>query len=279
MSKDSDTGSIYIGDVGLSTHDEINVLTYGGNYGWPVYEGEVQGPENGCGITSLLNDMPHELPLTAFSREDAGSIIGGHVYRGSEFTSFNGKYITADYITEKILSVDISSGEVSTLGSMPRRPISFGEDADGDIFYLTAGNNIQLLRFVEPGVVTGVPQTLTATGAFTDVENLVVKDGFLPYELIDPFWSDGALKKRWMAIPNDGNPDTVDEQINYSENGIWEFPVGSVMIKHFDYPIDENNPEVTQKVETRFSIKIAMEIGLSYHISGMLHKPMQLLLI
>merc|ERR1711862_274788 len=151
--------------------------------------------------------MPHELPLTAFSREDAGSIIGGHVYRGSEFTSFNGKYITADYITEKILSVDISSGEVSTLGSMPRRPISFGEDADGDIFYLTAGNNIQLLRFVEPGVATGVPQTLTATGAFTDVENLVVRDGFLPYELIDPFWSDGALKKRWMAIPNDGNPD------------------------------------------------------------------------
>ena len=255
MSKDSDTGLIYIGDVGLSTHDEINVLSYGGNYGWPVYEGMAQGPENGCGIVTLLNDMEHQEPLTAFSREDAGSIIGGHVYRGSEFTSFNGKYITADYITEKILSVDISSGEVSTLGSMPRRAISFGEDSDGDIFYLTAGNNIQLLRFVEPGVVTGVPQTLTATGAFTDVENLVVKDGFLPYELIDPFWSDGALKKRWMAIPNDGNPDSATEQINYSENGIWEFPVGSVMIKHFDYPIDENNPNITQKVETRFSIK------------------------
>jgi|GEM_PF-1800736 len=259
MSKDSETGLIYIGDVGLSTHDEINVLSAGANFGWPLFEGAVEGPENGCGITSLLNDMPHKLPLTAFSRLDAGSIIGGFVYRGIEFTSYIESYITADYNTRKIFSINIGTGEERVIGTLPIKPISFGEDAGGDIYYLLEGRNNQLLRFVEPGVVSGVPQTLTETGAFADVENLVVKESFLPYELIDPFWSDGALKKRWMAIPNDGNPDTADEQINYSENGIWEFPVGSVMIKHFDYPIDENNPAVTQKVETRFSIKNSNE--------------------
>ncbi|WP_324027975.1 PKD domain-containing protein [Maribacter sp. BPC-D8] len=255
MSKDSQTGSIYLGEVGFSTHDEINVLSSGANYGWPVYEGPADGPFNGCDVDGLLNDMPHQLPLTAFSRDDAGSIIGGYVYRGSEFTAFNGDYITADWLTQKILSVNIATGDVTTLGTLPRRPISFGEDSDGDIYYLTQGNNVQLLRFVEPGVVIGVPQTLTETGAFTDVENLVVADGYLPYELIDPFWSDGAVKKRWMAIPNDGNPNTAAEQIDFSENGVWEFPIGTVLIKHFDYPIDENNSTVLEKVETRFSIK------------------------
>ncbi|MGB7450247.1 MAG: PKD domain-containing protein, partial [Ornithinimicrobium sp.] len=100
-----------------------------------------------------------------------------------------------------------------------------------------------------------MPQKLSDTNAFSDLGSLTVTDGFLPYDMIDPFWSDGAYKKRWMAIPNDGTHDTPGERIKFSEDGVWEFPVGSVIIKHFDYPVDENDPTVTRKVETRFSIK------------------------
>jgi uncharacterized repeat protein (TIGR03806 family) len=254
MSKDSQTGELYIGEVGQSTHEEINVVSSGKNYGWPVWEGNIAPPNYDCGIV-MLDGMAHEAPLTAFPRTDAGSIIGGHVYRGTEFTSSNGRFITADWVTQQIFSVNITDGSYETLGTLPRRPISFGENNNGDIFYLTQGNNVQLLKFVEPGVSSGMPQTLTATGAFTDLQNLTVADGFVPYEMIDPFWSDGALKKRWLAVPNNGTHDTAAEQIQFSEDGTWIFPVGSVLIKHFDYPIDDNDPSITQKLETRFSIK------------------------
>ncbi|WP_324025967.1 PQQ-dependent sugar dehydrogenase [Maribacter sp. BPC-D8] len=254
MSKDSQTGNLYIGEVGQSTHDEINIVSKGGNYGWPVWEGEVPGPFNQCYI-EMLNDMEHQVPLTAFVRDDAKSIIGGQVYRGNEFATYNGKYISADWLTQKIFSVDILDGSYVTLGTLPKRPISFGEGTDGNIYYLLQGNNVQLLRFVAPSIPTGMPQLLSETGAFSDLSNLTVTDGFVPYEMIDAFWSDGASKKRWMAIPNNGTHNSPQEQIQFSEDGNWIFPIGSVLIKHFDYPVDENNPEVTKKIETRFSIK------------------------
>ncbi|WP_236973396.1 PQQ-dependent sugar dehydrogenase [Maribacter sp. 6B07] len=254
MSKDSQTGKLFIGEVGQSTHDEINIVAKGKNYGWPVWEGEIAGPFNQCNI-QMLNNMEHEVPLTSFSRDDAKSIIGGQVYRGSEFTSYNGKYISADWLTQKIFSVDINNGSHVTLGTLPKRPISFGEGSDGNIYYLLQGNNVQLLRFVAPLLSSGAPQLLSETGVFTDMNNLKVTNGFVPYETIDAFWSDGAVKKRWMALPNDGTYDSEEEQIQYSENGNWIFPVGSVLVKHFDYPTNENNPDITIKIETRFSIK------------------------
>ncbi|MEO9507393.1 MAG: PQQ-dependent sugar dehydrogenase [Maribacter dokdonensis] len=254
MSKDSQTGELFIGEVGQSTHDEINIVSKGKNYGWPVWEGEVPGPFNQCNI-EMLNDMGHELPLTAFSRADAGSIIGGNVYRGGIYTSFIGKFIAADWVTRKIFSVDINSGSYEVIGTLPKRPISFGEGTDRNIYYLVQGNNVSLYRFVAPGTEDTMPRKLSETGAFVDLENLTVTDGFVPYDLIDSFWSDGAYKKRWIAIPNNGNHNSPEEQIQFSEDGAWIFPVGSVLIKHFDYPVDDNNPAITKKVETRFSVK------------------------
>ena len=255
MTKDSQTGIFYMGEVGEITHEEINVISKGSNYGWPLFEASIPGPQNQCGLTGLLDGMPNQLPLVEFPRADAGSIIGGYVYRGTEAPDFIGNYISADWLTRQIFSVDIGTGIYDNLGALPRRPISFGQDQQGELYYLTGGQNVQLLRFVQPGAVTGVPQTLSATNAFADLESLTVSDGFIPYDMIDPFWSDGAYKKRWMSIPNDGTHDTAQEQIQFSENGVWEFPIGTVIIKHFDYPVDDRDPDITKKIETRFSIK------------------------
>ena len=63
------------------------------------------------------------------------------------------------------------------------------------------------------------------------------------------------LKKRWLVIPNDGSYNSSGEQIAFSENDIWTYPVGAVLIKHFELPLDANNPGLTKRLETRFSIK------------------------
>jgi uncharacterized repeat protein (TIGR03806 family) len=90
------------------------------------------------------------------------------------------------------------------------------------------------------------PRLLSQTTAFSNLDTLTPAAGVMPYGVNQPLWSDGADKKRWIAIPNDGTPNTNAERIAYSEDGNWAFPVGTVLIKHFEYP--------GRRLETRFFV-------------------------
>lgn len=255
MTKDKLTGTFYIGEIGEGRHEEINVIKPGKNYGWPVFEGNYN---RGTSCVSLLDGMSHESPLVAFPRSDANALIGGYVYRGAAMPDYYGKYICADYgVGEEIWAVDTETGEYEIITQFsPTNIISFGEDNKGELYLLSQGNNVKLYKLRQQGELEGsVPALLSETGAFSDLQTLQPNQGVLPYNLIESFWSDGAEKKRWMAIPNNGTHNSAAEQISFSENDDWQFPKGSVLIKHFELPIDENNPSITKRLETRFSIK------------------------
>ncbi|WP_179019675.1 PQQ-dependent sugar dehydrogenase [Winogradskyella forsetii] len=256
MTKDRLTGTFYIGDVGLDSQEEIDILRSGANYGWPEHEGVIDGP--GCDPNGgLFNDMSHQGPMTAFTSSNANSITGGFVYRGTGIPELYGKYLCADYGSgDEIFSVDISTGdyiEIATLTNV----ISFGEDNDGELFLLTLDSSGPIYKLIDDDVNDGgtAPLLLSETGVFSSLSTLEPIDGFVPYELYEPFWSDGALKKRWIGVPNnDGVHSGSSEQIKYSEYGDWEFPVGTVIIKQFDLQVDDSDPSITKKIETRFSI-------------------------
>jgi uncharacterized repeat protein (TIGR03806 family) len=88
-----------------------------------------------------------------------------------------------------------------------------------------------------------LPSLLSQTGVFKDTRHLVPARGLIPYELIVPFWSDGAMKSRWAAIPAG--------QIQFSASGEWRFPPGTVFMKTFELPTDEAHPAVRRRLETR----------------------------
>lgn len=253
MTMDPVTGKLYIGEIGSSIHEEINVVKKGANFGYPIFEGPAT--KGNCGAT-MYNNLPHELPLVAFPRSEANSITGGYVYRGSKVPGLYGKYICGDYgAGDEIWSVDIETGVYETLfSSKPANPISFGQDHEGEVYVMGLGNNVIIHTFAPQGGQVPPPATLSQTGAFSNLGNLEPAQGLIPYDMIDDFWSDGATKKRWMAIPNNGSHNTANEQIQYSEEGEWVFPEGAVLVKHFDLPINEANPAQTRRLETRFTI-------------------------
>lgn len=255
MTKDRATGDLYVGEIGGSRHEEINVIKKGKNYGWPVYEGLFIS--RSC-VPDLLNGMLHESPLTIFPRAEANAVIGGFVYRGTEIPELQGKYICADYGRgEEIWTIDTATGDYEQLGNFTSTNIiSFGEDQQGELYILKQGSS-SLFKMVSKDNPTAAPFLLSETGAFKDLNTLEPTDGLIPYDLVESFWSDGALKKRWIGIPNDGTHDTAGEKIVYSEDDVWNFPIGSVLVKHFELPIDELNPSITKRLETRFSIKAA----------------------
>lgn len=98
------------------------------------------------------------------------------------------------------------------------------------------------------------PAVLSATGAFSDVVNVVPTTGLIPFAPNSPLWSDGALKSRWMAVPNDGPPYTPDEQINFVPIGEWTFPNGTVFVKEFDLIVNEMTQE-KKRLETRLLVR------------------------
>jgi uncharacterized repeat protein (TIGR03806 family) len=95
-----------------------------------------------------------------------------------------------------------------------------------------------------PSTAAGsIPKLLSQTGAFKDARNLVPSEGLVPYDLVVPFWSDGAEKRRWIAVPKG--------RIAFSPTGEWTFPAGTVFVKTFELPTDARDPGVRRRLETR----------------------------
>ncbi|MGA2342730.1 MAG: chitobiase/beta-hexosaminidase C-terminal domain-containing protein [Steroidobacteraceae bacterium] len=111
-----------------------------------------------------------------------------------------------------------------------------------------------------PATAAGnIPRLLSQTGVFKDTRNLVPNDELIPYDLVVPFWSDGADKLRWIAVP--------DGKIAFSATGEWTFPAGTVFIKTFELPIDAKDPQAMRRLETRL-----LMVGPANSVYGVVYK-------
>ena len=263
FSRDPVTGLVWIGDSGQSTREEIDILTPGANYQWGYREGTVAGPK---ALPAVTNGF-EKLPLWDYGRDQGGCAIGGYVYRGVEHAGFlTGKYIWADNVSGRIFAIN-SDGTTLTnveyLASMPSGSVyggvsSCGLDQQGEIYFLKfggdgAGQVFKLSRTTT--VVPEPPALLSQVGAFTNLATLAPAPGLIPYDVNAPLWSDGAAKKRWLVLPSDGTNDSAAEKIIFSPTNEWQFPAGTVFVKHFELPVDENNPGTMQRLETRFVVR------------------------
>jgi uncharacterized repeat protein (TIGR03806 family) len=91
-----------------------------------------------------------------------------------------------------------------------------------------------------------VPKLLSQTGVFADTARLIPVRGLIPYELIVPFWSDGAQKQRWISLP--------PGPIRVSASGEWAFQPGTIFVKTFELSLDSRHPELKRRLETRLLV-------------------------
>src|SRR5205814_10599571 len=97
-----------------------------------------------------------------------------------------------------------------------------------------------------------MPALLSQTGAFDEPPHLSPSASLIAYDLVASFWSDGASKSRWIAVPNDG-ADGV-RKIKFAPRGEWTFPRGTVFVKHFELATDEAHPDIKRRLETRLLV-------------------------
>ena len=91
-----------------------------------------------------------------------------------------------------------------------------------------------------------MPRLLSQTGAFKDTADLAPDNALIPYDLIVPFWSDGAEKSRWISV--------AGQTIKFAPTGEWVFPQGTVFVKTFGLATNELNPGSLRRLETRLLV-------------------------
>jgi uncharacterized repeat protein (TIGR03806 family) len=253
-------GTLYCGDVGQGTREEIDIITKGANYGWNYFEGFFQRTNN----AQLPSGFANTLPLFDYTRFGAyAAVIGGRVYRGQRFSQLYGAYVYADSDSGKIFSLRYSGTNVTenTLlltddlnGSSDAGVSAFGVDpSNGDLLYADVqnGTDSKIKRIIYNSTTNGapLPALLDGTGAFTNLTTLAIAPGIVPYDLNAPFWSDNAIKTRWFSVPN------TNLTVGFAREGNYNFPTGSVWIKHFELELTNGVAASRRRLETRLIVK------------------------
>jgi len=162
MDFDSETGDLYIADVGQFEWEEVNFQPAdsegGENYGWRCYEGNnVYTTAGECeDITGTV------FPVLEYNHDDVGngqrcSITGGKVYRGNSFPSLDGRYILTDYCSGEywVMWQDFDEWQTFLGDELSSLITSFGTDIWGELYALNGSDGT-------------VSQVLEGDGAFLD---------------------------------------------------------------------------------------------------------------
>jgi glucose/arabinose dehydrogenase len=156
MSFDRKTGHLFVADVGQNDIEEVDRVTRGGNYGWPVKEGSFAFDQNGAGPGFVTADAvagPYIDPIGQYDHclgpvdpalvgpcpnREGTAIVGGFVYRGDDVDGLRGRYVFGDYSRSFFRS-------------------------DGRLFTLSRRHGVQEIRFT-----TGMPLGLGLLGIAED---------------------------------------------------------------------------------------------------------------
>ena len=183
MAFDEQEGTLWVGDVGRATQEEVSLVDSGANLGWPIFEGSdcfnipdsltererrvltgyrcrdfkeatfpvvTYGRPWGCPAESRC-PIAHGLhPQVAYGTPPRCAVVGGVVYRGLSIHWLHGTYFFGDYCSGEVWALDGSADEgwrMSRIVELPHLLSSFGIDSEGEVYVLTFGGPI--LRIVE----------------------------------------------------------------------------------------------------------------------------------
>jgi glucose/arabinose dehydrogenase len=146
MSFDRATGDLWIGDVGQSAWEEVDVAPAGvggADYGWNRMEGNhCYEPAQGCDTSGLTP------PVVEYGHAQGCVVIGGVVYRGAAYPILRGGYLYADFCSGRLWALNAAAAMASgtapgtVVGTVGPQIAAFGEDEAGEVYVASLGGSI-----------------------------------------------------------------------------------------------------------------------------------------
>ncbi len=203
------TGDIWIGDVGQDVQEEINfqpnyIAGGGGNfaqvanrdYGWDCREGLVVAPGDpfndpnpDFGCDPNLPGYTDPIQIYRHLGDNACSITGGIVYRGSAIPSMDGYYVHADYCGNWVRAIKYNAGtstvtdfadltgHINRGANISGGIVDFGEDASGEVYFSNI-NLGTLYKIVADTTTCGCPCALTGPQGLIFEDNAETDKGW-----------------------------------------------------------------------------------------------------
>lgn len=254
------SGRLVLGDVGAGAIEEINIVEAGKNYGWPFREGVLPGKhfaQEPLGFEWVRASIEYR---HGYATNEGNAVIAGVFYEGSELRLSSDDFVFADYSSGNIWMSTLgtegfanpkwltSLPGISTISTHPvsKEPL-FADLHTGRLWRLASTGSIH------------PPQWLSQTGLFEDTPSLTPNRDLVPYWINQAFWSDHALKRRWVSVRAAGAPVRLEGPIGTISE------VGTLWVKHFDMERVKGDSSSSKPLETRLLWRTASGVaGLSY---------------
>jgi len=159
------TGVCYVGHVGQTNSEWVNIVTNGSNCGWNYYEGSKQW------TNPLPANFTYTPPLVEYGHTNGRTaLIGGVVYRGSRIPQLNGAYLYGDYSSGEIWALRNSGMSVTEntllLKNTKAGFSAFGVDpSNGDILVAQCVGTSFLQRLIYTNKVSNLVITQVVQSA------------------------------------------------------------------------------------------------------------------
>lgn len=156
------SGQMLACNIGLGNIESINLIKPGGDYGWPIREGNfLLIPDGDFNKIYPLppNDSMYQVtyPVAQYDHDEGKAISGGFEYTGKNIPQLKGKYLFGDIPTGRLFYVNLSdlkqgsfapihewkvaiNGIQKTLKQIcgsDRVDLHFGKDASGELYIMT----------------------------------------------------------------------------------------------------------------------------------------------
>jgi glucose/arabinose dehydrogenase/PKD repeat protein len=207
MTLQNESGLLFVGDVGQSNWEEINVVVPGGNYGWPCYEGSDHylGYELHPICQSLYALGPGAVvaPLHKYPGTLYGSCVVGGDFATGYPPPYQGAFFFGDCNFARIsyltLGEDGAVSSVQLFATQVGVPVSFKRGPGGEIYYLELFSG--QLRHIHYQTGNRAPSAVAAA---------------------DPF---GGLAPLQVNFSSSGSSDPDTDVLSY----LWDFGDGSAL--------------------------------------------------
>jgi glucose/arabinose dehydrogenase len=179
----SDTGKMYVNDVGEASWEEISDVESGQNYGYPLAEGKIS--------PSVTPPNDYHDPIFSYNHSRGCAVVGAAFYPSSPSlfpAQFAGKYFFGEHCTGEVFVLDPITHQATTFLSNFKTPVGLGISPDGSLYVATfknAGGKLWKISYSldgSPRVIIQPKSQIASVGDTVGISTVAVGDGSLSYQ-------------------------------------------------------------------------------------------------